>query len=301
MSPGPDGPFRASGPSVGTRCGRRAAAPWCMPYRAGQSLPARPGSPPEGGPPCDPEEGPAGSRSNRWVPGVQRRWLSMDPKVLERKFCGCLLGLAVGDALGAPFEGRRSVSGSEVYAAARRRRILRYPDDTHMALGVAESLAACGGFDGRHMAETFVRNFEREPWRGYGPGPPRIFRRIKLGAPWDRAAEDIYPGGSFGNGAAMRAAPGIRSLVGSHGPGERGPGPFLEHLFREGPPLRHHGCWFGFSGPFCFGFSFGLPFGWWGTMSVEEELGLLREYQRRLEEELERVKERIRRLEGRQE
>lgn len=65
--------------------------------------------------------------------------------------------------------------------------------------------------------------------------------------------------------------------------------------------MRQHGCWFGFTGPFGFGFSFGLPFGWWGTMSVEEELKLLREYQRHLEEELARVKERIRRLEGGQE
>jgi len=39
------------------------------------------------------------------------------------------------------------------------------------------------------------------------PGPPPVFRRIKHGVPWDRAAEDIYPGGSFGNGAAMRVAP----------------------------------------------------------------------------------------------
>jgi len=36
-------------------------------------------------------------------------------------------------------------------------------------------------------------------------------------------------------------------------------------------------------------------------MTVEEELRLLREYQRYLEEELNRVRERIRRLEGRQE
>jgi len=51
--------------------------------------------------------------------------------------------------------------------------VLRCTEDTHMALGVAESLAACRGFDGRHMAETFVRNFEREPWRGYGPARRR--------------------------------------------------------------------------------------------------------------------------------
>lgn len=65
--------------------------------------------------------------------------------------------------------------------------------------------------------------------------------------------------------------------------------------------MRHGGCWFGFSGPFGFGFSFGFPFSWWRTVSVEEELEMLREYQRQLEEELSRVKERIRRLEGRQE
>ncbi|MBC7347658.1 MAG: ADP-ribosylglycohydrolase family protein [Clostridia bacterium] len=131
----------------------------------------------------------------------------MDPGALQPKFRGCLVGLALGDALGAPFEGARAVARAEVFAAAERREVLRYTDDTHMAIGVAESLIACRGFNGRHMAETFVRNFEREPWRGYGPGPPRVFRRIKCGTPWDKAAQDVYPGGSFGNGAAMRAAP----------------------------------------------------------------------------------------------
>jgi poly(ADP-ribose) glycohydrolase ARH3 len=57
------------------------------------------------------------------------------------------------------------------------------------------------------MAKTFIENYEREPWRGYGPGPPRVFNLIKRGIAWDKAAEKIYPGGSFGNGAAMRIAP----------------------------------------------------------------------------------------------
>lgn len=131
----------------------------------------------------------------------------MGREFLQQKFCGCLVGLAVGDALGAPFEGRWSVSSAEIRGAVEKMRILPYTDDTHMAIGVAESLVACRGFNGQHMAETFVHNFEREPWRGYGPGPPRVFQRIKLGARWDRAAEGIYPGGSFGNGAAMRVAP----------------------------------------------------------------------------------------------
>lgn len=57
------------------------------------------------------------------------------------------------------------------------------------------------------MAERFIENFAEEPWRGYGPGPPRVFRLIRSGEAWDRASSHVYPGGSFGNGAAMRAAP----------------------------------------------------------------------------------------------
>ncbi|MEW5762829.1 MAG: DUF5320 domain-containing protein [Bacillota bacterium] len=59
------------------------------------------------------------------------------------------------------------------------------------------------------------------------------------------------------------------------------------------------GNWFRFCGPFGFGFSFGPPpFGWWGTADPDEEVRMLKEYQRFLEQELERVRERIRRLEG---
>lgn len=58
------------------------------------------------------------------------------------------------------------------------------------------------------------------------------------------------------------------------------------------------GFWLGFGGPFGFGFSFGAPIGWWGSMSIEEELEMLKEYRRWLEGELERVNERIRRLGG---
>ncbi|MFO8193042.1 MAG: ADP-ribosylglycohydrolase family protein [Bacillota bacterium] len=125
----------------------------------------------------------------------------------KSKFRGCLLGLAAGDALGAPFEGAWPTTASQVLASAAERTRFRYTDDTHMAIGVTESLIACGGFDGHHMTEVFIRNFDREPWRGYGAGPPRIFQKIKAGASWNEAAEDIYPGGSYGNGSAMRTAP----------------------------------------------------------------------------------------------
>jgi len=126
---------------------------------------------------------------------------------LKSKFLGCLIGAAIGDGLGAWREGRRIAEKEDIASLAERVEELAYTDDTHMTIGVVESLIQSRGFDGEHMAQTFIKNYETEPWRGYGPGPPRVFRVIKSGEPWDSAASKIYRGGSFGNGSAMRVAP----------------------------------------------------------------------------------------------
>ena len=122
----------------------------------------------------------------------------------ETKFIGCMLGAGIGDALGCSFEG----SWKRLIRLRDMKFDGRWTDDTHMMIGVAESLIAKRGFDDRHMLFTFMKNWEEEPWRGYGPGPPRVFRMIKSGVSWSEAAKRLYGGaGSFGNGAAMRVAP----------------------------------------------------------------------------------------------
>jgi poly(ADP-ribose) glycohydrolase ARH3 len=133
--------------------------------------------------------------------------IDMDKERLRTRFTGSMIGTAIGDGLGAGFEGLSDFSEEQVYAVADRRKVLRYTDDTHMMIGVAESIIAKNGFDGRHMAERFIHNYNWGPFRGYGPGPPRIFALIEAGEAWDRASEQLYPGGSYGNGAAMRIAP----------------------------------------------------------------------------------------------
>ena len=125
----------------------------------------------------------------------------------KKKSLGSLLGAALGDAVGASWEGHRIARKHEIELIAKISHSLRYTDDTHMTIGVAESLVECHGFDVKHMTERFIDNYSKEPWRGYGPGPPQIFSLIKSGMAWDEAAGHIYPGGSFGNGAAMRVAP----------------------------------------------------------------------------------------------
>jgi poly(ADP-ribose) glycohydrolase ARH3 len=122
------------------------------------------------------------------------------------KYLGCMLGSALGDAIG---ELAFQFPEEERLRARAGAPLLRYTDDTAMALGLAESLAAMSGLDPQHLGRTWHRHFNREPWRGYAPGPPAIFQMVeKWGLAYEEAARRLFGGqGSLGNGAAMRVAP----------------------------------------------------------------------------------------------
>ncbi len=117
------------------------------------------------------------------------------------KFIGCLVGTAVGDSLGARREG--STDFVEVADLAPR-----YTDDTAMTIGVAESLIEQKAFHYWHMTDRLLRNYEQEPWRRYGHTISRVFRLMRNGMlGFGMVDRDLYPEGSYGNGAAMRIAP----------------------------------------------------------------------------------------------
>lgn len=118
-------------------------------------------------------------------------------------FVGCLLGLALGDALGAPFEGGPLERTLWRFIGKTGEGFARWTDDTQMSLDLAESLAACGTLDPDDLAQRFAASYR---WsRGYGPGAARILRQIRDGMDWRVANRSAFPEGSFGNGAAMRA------------------------------------------------------------------------------------------------
>jgi len=124
-------------------------------------------------------------------------------------FRGCLLGLALGDALGAPFEGSRlpaNILAGEFDGLIKDSPgLLRYTDDTEMTLGLVESIVEKGCVDPDDLALRFANNLD--PARGYGPGTVATLDLIRSGEHWSRANRKVLAEGSFGNGAAMRAAP----------------------------------------------------------------------------------------------
>jgi len=116
---------------------------------------------------------------------------------------GCLLGLSLGDAFGASFEGgviERSVW--RVIGTTRNGR-KRWTDDTQMTFDIVESYLARGAIEPDDLADRFARSYR---WsRGYGPGAAKVLRRIARGQDWRTANRSVHPQGSFGNGAAMRS------------------------------------------------------------------------------------------------
>jgi poly(ADP-ribose) glycohydrolase ARH3 len=129
---------------------------------------------------------------------------------LKNRFEGCLLGQAIGDALGGKFEAQ---SAEAIHARFPTfESLIAYPDeeiwytdDTQMAIGVCEALIERGEIVEESLCRAFVANYN--PSRGYGRGARIVLEAMEDGRDYQQIAKQHLPGGSFGNGAAMRAAP----------------------------------------------------------------------------------------------
>lgn len=122
-----------------------------------------------------------------------------------------LLGQAVGDALGVPFESMLAINKAitewdgKSYGSSEYHQLKsgQYSDDTQMAMMVAESLIDRSGFDPEDLSARYVDWIESGVARGYGRTTLLAVNNLKSGKSWE---ESGVPG-SYGNGTAMRAAP----------------------------------------------------------------------------------------------
>ena len=130
------------------------------------------------------------------------------PTELRSRAEGCLLGVFLGDALGAPWEGSRTLpgrSGDERLTTSLTEAPLTYTDDTQLTIALAEHLLQTPGADPQGFADLALDHIE--PWRGYGGGMLEIVEHWRLRVPVEEAAVAAFEEGSYGNGAAMRVAP----------------------------------------------------------------------------------------------
>jgi ADP-ribosyl-[dinitrogen reductase] hydrolase len=127
---------------------------------------------------------------------------------------GCVLGLALGDALGAPFEFMRSSEIPRPLPAFERSWQGLPPgtttDDTAMARNLVRSLVERGSFDPEDLVARHLSWFRSGP-PDVGNLTRRVLQRVSEGRAAEEAAEAIWrvrgPEVSAGNGSVMYCAP----------------------------------------------------------------------------------------------
>ena len=122
----------------------------------------------------------------------------------ESQALSSLQGLSVGDAFGETFfrEDPQSIQERSLPPGT-----WNWTDDTHMALSIVEVLLEFGRIEQDKLARLFAEKYSQQPWRGYGGGARRLLGNLSRKADWREEAPKLFSGGSYGNGAAMRAAP----------------------------------------------------------------------------------------------
>ena len=122
-----------------------------------------------------------------------------------------LHGLAFGDAFGDRWFGILRHQGQTAVEARTLppEPLWRWSDDTAQALVLVRELAEGDGVvDQDRLALGLAAAYAEDTHRGYGASMHDVLRRIGAGEPWRDVVAGQFGGqGSWGNGAAMRAAP----------------------------------------------------------------------------------------------
>lgn len=140
------------------------------------------------------------------------------PDRLKKKYSGCMLGAAIGDALGKQNEGlgRKDILKKGYitdYGKARpgcpgeKLQEGQYTDDTEQMIVLAQSLIECNGFNAVDFAERIAKwgaDSLNDPAKRslVGPSSSAAISRLNSGITWTESGSEIPSCGS-----AMRVAP----------------------------------------------------------------------------------------------
>jgi ADP-ribosylglycohydrolase len=123
------------------------------------------------------------------------------------KFKGTLLGVAIGDVLGAPFEGHLRTAihsrfdSFDEFLKNNKNLFFTHTDDTQLTLHTAEALIEGKGFDIDVFIDEYIKWLD-DPPIGAGYGCISSIRKLRQGISWKEASSN-----SGGNGTAMRVSP----------------------------------------------------------------------------------------------
>jgi ADP-ribosylglycohydrolase len=112
---------------------------------------------------------------------------------------GCILGGAIGDAMGGPFEGHRGP------VEFREHTNWSISDDSQLTLSTCESITEVRSVLPEHIAAHFVAWFRAQRLIGMGASTLKALRDLDAGNHWALAGAQGEM--AAGNGAAMRIAP----------------------------------------------------------------------------------------------
>jgi ADP-ribosyl-[dinitrogen reductase] hydrolase len=115
------------------------------------------------------------------------------------KILGCILGGAIGDCLGVPYEGASSPIEIDY------QRHWKLSDDTQLTLATCEAIITNGKVDAATIAHTFTVWFQQKRLTGLGASTYKALSELSLGGHWALVGRkgDM----AAGNGAAMRIVP----------------------------------------------------------------------------------------------
>lgn len=156
-----------------------------------------------------------------WRIGLRRlrgKFQIFGPDELKNKYTGCMLGAAIGDALGKQNEGVRreeilkmgyikDLGRAPIGSPGEKLRAGQYTDDTEQMLVLSQSLVACNGFDAKDFAARIAKwgaEIRNDPSRSplIGPTSSSAIEKLNSGISWKESGSDAPSCGS-----AMRVAP----------------------------------------------------------------------------------------------
>lgn len=128
---------------------------------------------------------------------------------LTDRVLGCVLGGAVGDALGAPFEGlwARNIPEPAAllaeYAEFEGFPRGQYTDDTQLTVATLKSIVRTSSVNPGDIARSIAKLWRTQAVVGPGGACTAAADRLLAGGHWSECGEEV---GQAGNGTAMRTA-----------------------------------------------------------------------------------------------